>query len=93
MLYQLRTIGAGVAVLALCFLLASSSWQFLLLGFAIASIVWAFWSWSAQLRAEQPVQPKPLEFTDERRRRRQRRDPATVYSFPSHDWDVQSTSY
>jgi hypothetical protein len=91
MLYQLRTIGAGVAVVALCFLLASSSWQFLLLGFAIASIVWAFWSWSAQLRPEKPAQPTPLEFGEPRRRRRQRRDPANVYSFPANEWDAQTT--
>ena len=90
MLHQLRTVGAGIAVLALCFMLASLSWQFLLLGFATASIVWACWSWSAQLRPEQPASPKPLEFQP---RRRRRREAGSVYSFPAQDWDVQSTSY
>jgi hypothetical protein len=97
MLHQLRTVGAGIAVLALCFLLASSSWQFLLLGFAIASIAWAIWSWSAQLRPEQPAPPKPLQF--EQRTRRGRRTVArevpspNLYSFPQ-EWDhMQGTSY
>lgn len=49
MLCQLRTIGAGIAVLALCLMLASLSWQFVLLGFALASIAWACWSCSVQI--------------------------------------------
>lgn len=95
MLHQLRTIGAGIAVLALCFLLASSSWQCLLLGFAIASIAWACWSWSAQLRPEPPAAPKPLEFEQRprRSRRTRREESANIYSFPGQEWDMQGTSY
>ena len=49
MLCQLRTFGAGIAVLALCLMLASLSWQFVLLGFALASVAWACWSCSVQI--------------------------------------------
>lgn len=98
MLHQLRTVGAGLAVLALCFMLASLSWQFLLLGFATASAFWAFWSWSAQLRPQQPEPPMPLQFElRESRRGRRRRaaeeQPANLYSFPTTEWDVPSTGF
>lgn len=88
MAFQLRTFGAGVAVLALCFMLACLSWQFLLLGFATASIAWAFWSWSSQLNPprEQPRE-KPAQFE---RKRRQRR--ADVVQFPAQDWGNRSST-
>jgi hypothetical protein len=97
MLQQLRTIGAGIAVLTICFALSSLKWQFLLLGFAFASIAWAIRSWSAQLNAEKP---KPLastlEFsqratTSPRRRRRTGEMPRpNVYSFPNAEWEANA---
>jgi hypothetical protein len=88
MLSQLRTVGAGIAVLALCFTLASLSWQYLLLGFATASIAWAIWSWSAQLSAPSEKTSSPVPFE---RRRRVRRE--NLYDFPAQDWGSQSTGY
>lgn len=90
MLCQVRTIGAGIGVLAVCFMLASLSWQNLLLGFALASIAWAGWSCSVQLRPRKNDKqlPPPLEFDPTRRRR----DPSgNIYSFPTADWGNQSS--
>lgn len=100
MLCQLRTVGAGIAVLALCFILASLSWQFLLLGFAFASVAWACWSCSKQINSavhgdRRQVRPFPaddaetLDFGPPRRRRTR----GNVYAFPGSDASGQTTSY
>lgn len=79
MLCQFRTIGAGIGVLAVCFMLASLSWQYVLLGFAIAGISWALWSCSVQLK-ENDNTPRPRNV--QAFERRQRRSRANVYNFP-----------
>ena len=88
MLCQVRTIGAGIGVLAVCFMLASLSWQYVLLGFALSSIAWACWSASNQLRPRKREQqlPQPLAFDPQRRRLE---SPDNVYSFPSQEWSNQ----
>ncbi len=89
MLFTLRTIGAGVGVLALCFAMASLSWQYLLLGFALASVAWACYSCSNQLRPRKrdPQQmAQTLAFDGQRRRRLQ---PDNVYAFPP-EWGNQT---
>ena len=98
MLCMLRTIGAGVAVLALCFLLASMSWQFLLIGFAFASVAWACWSCSVQLTdsgslrkssvAAKPKALAPLPFNSPSRGPR-----ANIYVFPASESGSQGRSY
>lgn len=87
MFCQLRTVGAGIGVLATCFMLASLSWQFLLLGFALASIAWAIWSCALQLRPAPPkVKLAPPAKFDRRRARR----PENVLGFPPQEWGNQS---
>ena len=50
MLCRLGTIGAGIGVLSVCLALTSLSWQFVLVGFALASIAWTVWSCGLQLK-------------------------------------------
>jgi hypothetical protein len=103
MLCQLRTVGAGIAVLALCFMLASLSWQFLLLSFALASVAWACWSCSVQInqavRGDQPSRRQrpldefgevapPADFGPRRRRVR-----GNIYAFPGSDVSNQGSGY
>lgn len=45
---RVRFFGAGVAVSALCFLLASMTWQYVLGLFVLAGVGWGFWSWLAE---------------------------------------------
>ena len=98
MLQQLRTFGAGIAVLTICYALSSLKWQFLLLGFAIASIAWAVRSWSAQLNSDKrKPTAQPLEFSQRMtpavRRRRRTGEVArpNVYSFPnSAEWEANA---
>jgi hypothetical protein len=45
---RFRFFGAGVAVSALCFLLASMTWQYVLGLFVLAGVGWGFWSWLAE---------------------------------------------
>ena len=89
MLCQLRTIGAGVGALAICLMLSSLSWQFVLTGFAVASIAWAFWSWSNQLNPPKPA-PRKNAVAFERRPRANREN---VYAFPAHEWNNQGSGY
>ncbi len=100
MLCQLRTIGAGIAVLALCFMLASLSSQFLLLGFALASIGWACWSCSKQFsqsaRRELPRRQRDEQFDSAQMvpfptRRRRTRD--NLLAFPSSEVSGHGTSF
>lgn len=49
---RVRFFGAGVAVSALCFLLASMTWQYVLGLFVLASVGWGFWSWVAELEKD-----------------------------------------
>jgi hypothetical protein len=103
MLCQLRTVGAGVAVLALCFMLASLSWQFLLLGFAFASVAWACWSCSIQInqavRGDQPGRrPRPIDAFENMAPPsefgpRQRRTRGNIYAFPGSEIGNQGSSY
>lgn len=98
MLQQLRTIGAGIAVLTICYALSSLKWQFLLLGIAFASIAWAVRSWSAQLNPEKRAPlAKTLDFTPRttgtprRRSRRTEEMPRpNVYSFPNAEWEANA---
>jgi hypothetical protein len=97
MLQQLRTIGAGIAVLTICYALSSLKWQFLLLGFAFASIAWAVRSWSAQLSSDsRKPTAQPLEFGERQnpaqRRRRRTGEVArpNVYSFPNAEWEANA---
>jgi hypothetical protein len=89
MLCQLRTIGAGIGVLAICFMLASLSWQYLLLGFALASIAWACWSCAHQLRPRKREEQltAPAAFNPARRRASA---PDNVYDFPGKEWGSQT---
>ena len=89
MLCQLRTIGAGVGALAICLMLSSLSWQFVLAGFAVASIGWAFWSWSVQLSPPK-VAPRKNAIAFQPRRRVNRQN---LYSFPAQDWNNQGSGY
>jgi len=89
MLCQVRTIGVGIGVLAVCFMLASLSWQYVLLGFALASIAWACWSCARQLRPRkrETQMTSPLTFDATRRRRAA---PDNVCSFPAQEWGNHS---
>lgn len=87
MLCQFRTIGSGVGVLAVCFMLASLSWQFLLLGFALASVIWAVWSWTTQFAHAQP-RGKDASVEPFVRRGSGLRG-QNVYRFPARDWMLE----
>jgi hypothetical protein len=89
MLCQLRTIGACIGVLAICFMLASLSWQYVLVGFALASIAWAFWSCSNQLQPRKRDQQLPPPAVFDAGRRRRQTSP-NVYSFPNQELGGQS---
>jgi len=79
MVRHLRTIGAAVGLTAVCFMLASLSWQWVLLGFALASIAWALWSASVQLSDHRP---RPNNVQSFRPHARRPRTTKNVYSFP-----------
>ena len=49
---RLRFFGAGVAVSALCILLASMTWLYVLGLFVLAGIGWGLWSWLSELEKE-----------------------------------------
>jgi hypothetical protein len=67
-------------------MLTSLSWPFLLLGFALASIGWTFWSYSQQLRRESEQQLPPPVVLDSNRRRRDRTT-ANIYAFPAQEYN------
>jgi hypothetical protein len=71
MLCRLGTIGAGIGVLSVCLALTSLSWQYVLLGFALASIVWTIWSCGTQIRQHQDnarQDKRPVSIENRRRR-------------------------
>jgi type IV secretory pathway TrbD component len=82
MLCWLRSIGVCAGVLAICVMLASLSWQLVLYGIALASLAWAVFSLSKQLRPrrQEPKMTTPVSFNVSRRRPR---SSSRVYSFPS----------
>lgn len=78
----LRTIGVCAGVFAVCVLLASLSWQMVLFGFALSSLVWAVFSLSRQLRPRrrEPQMVPPVTFEVQRRRQK---TSAQLYAFPA----------
>lgn len=91
---RFRFFGAGVAVTALCCLLASMTWQYVLGLFVLAGVGCGVWSWLSESGRERE------RWLNERKARRERmsappaKAPAdqsmirtdNVYQFPVRDW-------
>jgi len=86
---QSRTFGAGVAVTAVCFLLASVTWQYVLIFFLLAGIGWSAWSWLSELDRDRKRQVwerrkgSPLPSAE---RKIKSRRTGNVYQLPLRDW-------
>ena len=87
MLCHFRTLGAVIGVAGVCFMIATFSWQHVLVGFALAGITWALWSWSAQLN-EDKTRVQNIEAFE----RKRRRGSADVYAFPGSNWGNEAHS-
>gem|GEM_PF-3525575 len=88
-----RFFVAGVAVSAVCFLLASMTWQYVLGLFMLAGVGWGVWLWLAELEREQQ---RAREARCRRRRlasgkrapwnRQEEESADNVYQLPLRDW-------
>lgn len=76
---HLYTVGAIFGVLAICAMLYTASWQFVLLGFAAAGIFWALYSFHRDSRKWNPTKDNVI--STEGRFPRAQRD--NVYELPS----------
>lgn len=86
-----RTAFAGIGALVVCLAMASLKWQFLLLGFAFASVFWGVRSCSSQAKRKPqrlPLVQEPLYYS----RRHRSVHENNILSFPMTEWAQQGIS-